>query len=215
MDTNEFDKAVISAVFEQAALVGWRDTNLVEAARFAGLDLARLRARFASKTVMLLRFGIVADQAVLAGAPTQGTPRERLFDVLMARFDQLQAHRGGVLALMEALKTDPGTALMLYGATLGSMRWMLDAAGIPSMGIVGGLRVHGLLAMWTYALRAWERDGGADLPATMAAVDRALDRAMQAEGILPGARRPVEPEPELPVVTGTDVIVTDDGPTVI
>ena len=197
LDTNQFDAAVIGAVFTNAGLVGWRDTSLVEAARDAGLDLVRLRIRFPDKAAVLLRFGTMADQAALAATPATGVPRDRLFDAVMARFDQLQAHRDGVLALMEALRFDPATTLLLYGTTLRSMKWMLDAAGIPSQGLTGQLRIHGLLAVWTYALRAWERDGGSDLPATMAAVDRALDRAMQAEALLPFNRAP-EPFPPEP-----------------
>ena len=148
----------------------------------------------------------------------------------MARFDQLQAHRDGVLALAEALRFDPGTGLLLYGATLRSMRWLLDAAGIPSGGVVGTLRVHGLLAVWGYALRAWERDEGADLPATMAAVDRGLDRAMQAEAMLPFNRAalpadtvlpdgpmPDGPAPGTPpeLLSGPDVADSPDGPAML
>lgn len=188
MDTNEFDKAVVAAVFESAGLVGWRETNLVSAARDAGLDLARLRVRFPDKMAFLLRFGLLADQAALAAAPATGLPRERVFDLVMSRFDVLQAHRMGVLALIDALRTDPGTVLLLGAATVRSMRWLLDAAGVPTAGLVGALRVQGMGAVWAYALRAWEKDESADMAATMAAVDRALDRAMQAEQSLPGRR---------------------------
>ena len=37
-----------------------------------------------------------------------------------------------------------------------------------------------LLALWLNALRAWRGDDGPDLPATMAAVDRWLERALRA-----------------------------------
>jgi hypothetical protein len=188
MDTNEFDKAVVAAVFGSAGLVGWRDTSLVGAARDAGLDLVRLRVRFPGKGAVLLRFGVLADQAALAAMQPGGTPREALFDLVMARFDALQAQRSGVLALMQALRTDPGLALMLWGATLRSMRWLLEAAGVPTDGMIGTLRVQGMGAVWAYTLRAWETDESADMSSTMAALDRALDRAMQAEGMVPWNR---------------------------
>ena len=199
MDDAAFDRAVIAAVFAQAALRGWAEVSLVEAAQDAGLKLARVRARFPGRDAVLMRFGVQADQAALAGAVTVGTPRERLFDILMCRFEALQAQRGGVMALMVALRTDPLTSLLLYGATLRSMRWLLEAAGVPSIGITGMLRVHGLMALWLYALREWERDESADLSGTMRAVDKGLDRALQAERSLPG-RLPEEageaPRPE-------------------
>lgn len=208
MDTNEFDKAVVSAVFDQVGLVGWRQTGLVKAAQDAGLDLLRLRVRFPSKTTVLLRFGVLADQAALAAKPPGGPPREALFDLVMARFDVLQAHRAGVLALMEALRTDPGLSLMLWGATLRSMGWLLAASGIPTDGVAGALRVQGAGALWAYTLRSWQKDDSADMSSTMAALDRALDRAIQAEEMLPGYRKPasLEPEPETqPSPTGETV----------
>jgi hypothetical protein len=80
------------------------------------------------------------------------------------------------------------------------MGWLLEAAGVPAGGVLGGLRAHGLLAIWLYALRAWERDESPDLSGTMAAVDRGLDRAMRAERSLPGGMRGPEPPPEPAVV---------------
>ncbi len=186
MEDTDFDRALIAAVFDQAALRGWPDINVAEAARTAGLPLARTRARFPGRGAVLLRFGIMADGMALGAGGAEESPRERLFDILMSRFDALQQHRAGMLALLAALRFDPATSLLLYGATLQSMKWLLDGAGIPSNGIVGTLRIQGLLALWLYALRAWERDESPDLSATMAAVDRGLDRAIQAENILPG-----------------------------
>ena len=215
MDTNEFDKAVVAAVFGQAGLVGWRSVNLVSAAQDAGLDLVRLRVRFPGKNAVLLRFGVMADQGALGAAPSAGTAREKLFDLVMARFDALQEHRAGVLSLMDALRTDPGLALMLWGATLRSMRWLLDAAGVPTGGPLGALRVQGMGAVWAYALRAWEKDESGDMASTMAAVDRALDRAVQAEEMVPG-RRPGPVDDAPPIMLPGDLVAhSDDGPAVL
>lgn len=200
MHDAEFDRAVIAAVFDQAALRGWKDVSLVEAGQDAGLDLVRLRRRFPSRGAVLMRFGAEADGRALSGVPS-GTPRERLFDIVMNRFEALQAHREGVRALLSALPTDPAASMLLYAGTLRSMTWLLEGAGVPATGIAGAVRAHGLLAVWLYALRVWEQDHSPDLSSTMAAVDRGLDRAMQAERSLPG-RRPdmpdvtVEPEPK-------------------
>jgi ubiquinone biosynthesis protein COQ9 len=193
MEDAEFDRAVVRAVFEQAALRGWSDVSLVEVAQDAGLDLARMRARFPCRAAVLMRFGMQADQAALAAVQTPGTPREKLFDAVINRFEALQMHRAGMMALLQALRTDPGTSLLLYAATLRSMKWLLETAGVPATGLMGQLRVHGLMALWLYALRAWERDESEDLSATMAAVDRGLDRAMQAERGLRGTRPEAPP----------------------
>ena len=207
MEDKQLDQTLIAAVFSQAALRGWADVNIAEAARDAELPLAQVRARFPGRGAVLLRFGVMADQAALAAGSSEPSPRERLFDMVMSRFDALQQHRAGILQLLRAMRTDPATSMLLYGATLRSMKWLLDGASIPSTGIVGGLRVHGLLALWLYAVRAWESDESPDLAATMAAVDRGLDRAIQAENMLPG-RSPAEEA----AAVFTEAGLTDEDP---
>lgn len=185
MDDPDLDRALLAALFEQAALRGWPDATIASAARDAELPLDRVRARFPGKGPALLRFGLLADQAALGSGTPDETPRERLFDMVMRRFDALQPHRDGVLALLRALPREPGTSALLYAATLRSMLWLLDAAGVPTGGLAGQLRAYGLLAIWLRGLRTWQTDESQDLSTTMATVDNDLDRALRAERWLP------------------------------
>lgn len=196
----EFDTALITAAFSEAAAAGWSAVTVVGAARAAGLPLDEARTRFPGKAAILLRLGQHADTHTLAGPPPEGTIREQLFDLLMRRFDALQPHRAGIEALLRALPFAPATALLLADATRRSMTWMLQAAGADTSGAAGALRVSGLVAVWTYTVRAWLRDESGDLAATMAALDRGLGRAEQAAGWLsaPGpAPRPPAPFPDV------------------
>lgn len=189
MDDASLDRALIAALFEQAALRGWSAASIAGAARDADLPLDRVRARFPGKSAVLLRFGLLADQAALGAGVPDETPRERLFDMLMRRFDSLQQHRDGILALLRHLPRDPGMALLLHLATQRSMRWLLDAAGLPPGGLAGALRSAGLTAIWLRAVQVWQGDDSQDLSATMAAVDKALDQAIRAEAWLPFRKR--------------------------
>jgi hypothetical protein len=208
MDDAAFDRALIGAAFQVAADSGWRSVSVAAAARAASLPLARARERFPARAAILLRFGRLADQAALAEASADGSPRDRLFDLLMRRIDALQAHRAGVLALLRAVPGKPPTALLLALATRRSMRWMLEATGITTRGLRGELRVKGLLAVWLWTLRAWRGDESEDLAPTMAALDTALRRAESAAEWLgwrapqaepaPDAAAPQEPPPEAP-----------------
>ena len=155
MDDAAFDRALIAAAFQLAAEQGWRAVIVGgRGARRRPAPGACPRA-VPRPAAILLRFGRLADQAALAEAPSDGTARDRLFDLLMRRIDALQAHRAGVLALLRALPADPPTALLLTLATRRSMRWMLQAAGIPTRGVSGELRVKGLVAVWLWTIRAW------------------------------------------------------------
>jgi ubiquinone biosynthesis protein COQ9 len=197
MEHEAFDKALVAAAFELAAARGWTHVSVAEAARAAGLPLAEARLRFPGRTAILLRFGRMADAAALAGTDgmPDGTTRDRLFDLVMRRLDVFQAHRSGVIALFKALPADPLTAALLWGATLRSMAWLLDGAGVSPTGLDRTVRAHGLAVVWLAVIRAWTDDESEDLSATMAALDRALDRAEQMSGWIGGRRGAAEPGP--------------------
>ena len=196
MDDAAFDQALTAAAFQLAAERGWRSVSVATAATAAGLPLARARERFPGRAAILLRFGRLADQAALAEVSSDGSARDKLFDLLMRRIDALQAHRAGVLALLRALPADPPTTLLLALATRRSMRWMLEAAGITTRSLRGELRVRGLVAVWLWTIRAWRSDESEDLSATMAALDTALRRAESAAEWLGWRTRPTESAPD-------------------
>ena len=184
LDDAAFDQALITASFRLAATEGWRNLRIAAAAQAGGLSLGRARVRFPSRAALLVRFGRLTDAAALAEVTTDGTVRDRLFGMLMRRLDLFQAHREGVQALLQSLPFRPETTLLLGALTRRSMRWMLEAAGAGTAGLVGRLRVDGLTVVWLWTLRAWQRDDSADLTATMAALDSALARAERAAGWL-------------------------------
>ena len=203
MDVTDHDRALIASAFAQVAERGWWNLNLADAARAADVPLDVARRRVPTRCALLLRFGALADAHALQGASTIGLPRDRLFDVLMRRFDILQNHRAGVVRLLRALPTDPAAMLLLATANLASMQWMLGGTGISATGPLGVLRAKALLAVWLWTLHAWERDTTDDLSPTMAALDQALARAETAESWLrPRGKPAAEPatgaSPSLP-----------------
>ena len=189
MSETDADQALIAAAFSLAAEAGWARFTILDAARDAAIPAAEVRARFPGKRTLLRRFGLLADRAALSAASGEGSVRDQLFDLLMARFDTMKPHRAGLSALMRYLPCDPALALELTCATRRSMRWMLNAAGESTAGLRGTVRVKGLVAVWLWTFRAFERDESEDLSATMAALDKALDRAGQAAAWLSGGRR--------------------------
>ncbi len=200
MTDDDFDLALIGAAFALGADEGWRKVNAAAAARDAGLDLAQARARFPERGSVLKRFGEFADAHALKGALQEGSVKDRLFDILLRRFDFLQTHRQGVVALMRVLPLEPVWGAWLAKETLGSMGWMLEGAGVSSRGVRGELAKRGLTVVWAWGMRTWLRDASEDLSATMAAIDVALARADQIasklnrDGFVPETE-PAEAEP--------------------
>jgi hypothetical protein len=200
MEDDAFDRALIAAWFTLAGLSGRQLPSVVAAARDAALPLERARARFPARGAVLMRFGRIADAAALTGVTEDAPVRDALFDMIMRRIDVLQAHRAGVIALLRRLPGMPPVALFLGMASERSMRWLLDAAGVETAGVAGALRVHGLVGVWLWTVRAWQSDESLDLSPTMAALDRALGHAERAAGWLGGGATAGDalPSPEPP-----------------
>lgn len=185
MDNDQFDATLLRSALERASLHGWRRVTVVDAARDAGLSLETARRRFPCKAAILLTLGRLADEAALVEDESEGSVREKLFDMLMRRLDVFQQYRDGVRSVLRALPTDPLMAVLLGGATLESMRWMADAAGLNTSGLTGAIRLQALVGVWTATLRTWDRDDSQDMGITMAALDQALDRAARFTGLGP------------------------------
>jgi hypothetical protein len=204
MTDTDFDGALVTAAFAMGAEAGWRHVSAAAAARRAGLDLVMARARFGTRGAILCKFGELADIAALTGALSEGSVRDRLFDTLLRRFDFLQIHRPGVVALLKSLPAEPALALCLANETVRSMGWLLESAGVSAGGVRGELAKSGLALVWAYGVKAWIEDESADLTATMAAVDTALNRAdsLASRFAPPAASEDVPfappPEPDLP-----------------
>ena len=193
---SDTDAALVAACFEQIAGHGWARLSIATAARAAGIPLDLAQRRLPDRCSLLRRFGALADAFALKDAPAEGAVRDRLFDLVMRRIDFLQMHRAGVIALLRAVPFDPPAAMLLAAGSLRSMSWLLGGAGISTGGPEFGLRAAGMLAVWGWTVRAWERDDSQDMAATMAALDVALGRAEQAAGWLaPRPTAATAPEP--------------------
>ena len=194
------DDALIAALWRVIAAHGWGGLTMGRLAAEAGVPMSELRDRFPSRLDLLVLHGRTMDKAVLAGTiPGQGgLARDRLFDVLMRRLDAMQPHREGILRLLRDLRFDPGLAGLLGPHLALSMRWMLDAAEIGGSGAQRRAIALGLIGVWLAAVRAWAEDESEDLGPTMAALDRALDRAEQVARtirLLPAEAEGPEPGP--------------------
>jgi AcrR family transcriptional regulator len=179
---------LIGAMLTLAARHGWRRTGLKEIAAEAGLQLHEAYAIHRSKGAILRAFIRQVDREVLAGAADGDIPRERLFDILMRRFEALKPHRDAIRAIARDSIGDPGALLRLPAMGL-SMRWMVEAAGISTGGCAGRLLVNLVLALHLSVLRTFLADDSPDLARTMAALDQGLRRGEQLCRYLPRRRR--------------------------
>jgi AcrR family transcriptional regulator len=179
---------IIDAAFALLPTEGWRRLSLAAIAAAAELPILQVYRIFGSKQAVLCGFLRRIDEAVLAEPPApepDERPRDRLFDLLMRRFDALQPYKPGLDVLRRELRGDPVAAVCAATALLNSMRWMVEAAEISTAGVRGAVAVKLATAAHLSAARVWHQDDSPDLARTMAALDARLRRI---EGWLRPAR---------------------------
>ena len=130
--------AITAAAMALAAERDWREIGLTEIAEAAGVSLSELLAQYPSKLAILDGFTGQIDRRVLAAFEPESesvSARDRLFDVLMRRFDVLEPHKTAIGRIAGAACRDPLIGLAVGGAMLRSMGLMLEAAGVSSDGL--------------------------------------------------------------------------------
>jgi len=183
MDTTPHpDAPLIEALFRVIAAHGWRGVTAARLAAASGMPAGDVVSRFPSRLELLRLFGeVVTDEAVRGTVPGQGgTPRDRLFDVLMRALDALAPYKAGLKRLMVEMYTDGVLAGAMAPVFQRSMERMLAAAEIEHSGLKGRLRAAGLTLVWIRVVNTWSKDTSEELGPTMTALDRALERAEQA-----------------------------------
>ena len=173
-------EAIVAALLELLATRRWNDIGLSDIAGAAGVSLAELRALFPSKGAILAGFLRKVDLDVLdhdVKDMAEESARERLFDVLMRRFEALAPHREALRAVRDGLRTDPLGAAAINQVAVSSMQWMLAAARIPESGPLGLARAQGLLLVLSRVFDTFLNDPDEGLARTMKALDEELRRA--------------------------------------
>ena len=111
---------IIAAALRLAETRGWRDLSLGEIAAEAQVPLIEFRKEFQSKGQILAAFSRAIDLAVIEKFPAPGpdVARDRLFDVLLTRFELMQPYK----AAIRRIRDDVGSSLGEFARA--------DAAGV-------------------------------------------------------------------------------------
>jgi AcrR family transcriptional regulator len=199
--------AALDAFLRLIAEKGYGKVALRDVAEAAGLGLAELYRVYPDKVALMAGFMARIDGEVLAGTPSRNDPeetaRDRLFDVMMRRYDALRPYRNALREIRRAGTRDPLLALAMGPALRRSMAAMLEAASVSSEGLSGALRQNGLAAIHYAVSRVYDKDETADLSKTMAALDSRLKMAERWSQLFDkyaksGGRRSEEPEADSP-----------------
>lgn len=184
-DTRTDRNKLIDAALDLAATKRWRDLSLPEISAHAGVEIGVAVMTLPSRTHILQALNERVDDQVfssLEADPLDGTTKDKLFDLLMRRFDALHGHQAAMASISSDLVRNPLSAACLSGRFLKSMALTLQAAGASSEGCSGHIRAKALGLVQMNAARAWLKDESDSLEHTMSTLDKGLQRAEKLAG---------------------------------
>jgi hypothetical protein len=108
--------------------------------------------------------------------------RDRLFELIMRRFEAMEPHRAAVTAMEHGADRDPTLMAAAHQRHVRCARWVLALAGLEADGMTGQARGQGLGVIIGQARAAWRGDSAGDFAKTMASLDKNLRRAEEMFG---------------------------------
>ena len=178
---SDLDK-IIDAAFSATEQTRWCKLSLSDIARPADMPLAEMAKHVNSKADILSAYLRRVDSAVLenVGEPDPAVPpKDRLFDVIMERFEMMNERREPFIRIIKSIDPDPYNALENLLRLKHSMELIIEGAGLKHTGIRGKLRLKGVTGIYLVTLKTWMDDDSPDLSATMVKLDKLLKRAEQ------------------------------------
>jgi ubiquinone biosynthesis protein COQ9 len=175
---------IIQSALELASQNAWQDVSLNDIALNANLDMSQIIEFYDDQNDVIAMYGKDINKKLaeqFKGQSLEGDSiKDRLFDILMERFDLLNNDRSAILSILNTITMDPHQIIVTMPWLCKSMGIVLEIANVPSHGWQGGLRIAGLSAVYIKTLRAWVNDDSQDMAVTMAALDKNLGYAERA-----------------------------------
>lgn len=185
---------IIDAALRLSEERGWTAITLDDIATAAKLDIDEVYRLTPTKSAVLNAYVRRTDLAVLEvqssadDEEAEASTHDRLFDVLMRRFEVLLPDRAALGVLCRDLPRDPVSLAAVLPQAHCSFGRMLEAAGVSTKGLRGLARIHAIAAVWMATQRTWFSDEGEDMARTMAVLDRNLRRMEETAGLVLGLR---------------------------
>jgi AcrR family transcriptional regulator len=172
---------VIDAALIAVTDRGWRRTHIDDVIEAAGVSEALFYREFDGLVSVMVAASRQLNAAMadaVADFEEQDSTREKLFALIMARFDAAMPWRAAIVDLARSAPTDPVLAAAAGQALMTMASRALSLAGITVSGPLGFARVNAfMLSVILPAARIWLKDESADLSKTMTGLNDLLERA--------------------------------------
>ncbi|MDD3287542.1 MAG: hypothetical protein PHX43_00855 [Alphaproteobacteria bacterium] len=175
-DTSIREKLCAAAV-KLASQKAWEEITISQIAKTAKVPLKQAAELYSETEEILPSLMEATDKRVKKTVGIRDkneSAHDRLFEIFMARFDDLQKNRKSAISISNACRKDPRLARIMLKSQWNSMREILLMAGIDDDGSKKILQVCSLVVVYNLTIYRWLNDETEDMAKTMAALDRGL-----------------------------------------
>lgn len=198
MTRDEIIDKGVQAALKLAETEKWSAITLAAIADEAGLSLQDFHTH-ADKDVLSASVERSFDAGMSEGSfEPDETARTRLFDVIMMRFETMEAARDGTMSFLRWRdRSMDGLGLRLKNRAA-TAKWAIACAGLDGAAkIPRGVQIAALGWAIAQAERAWRQETSADLSRTMAALDAELIKLEErADWLKSRGKSKPDPDPE-------------------
>lgn len=183
---------IVALAFQLVAERGWRHLSFTELARRADVPLARIHAELPDRAALVRMLGRRLDAQMLALPVPEidgMTPRERVFELVMRRFDAMAPYKDGLRAMARQAGGDPAL-LAVSLCSIGRLsRWLLDVAETADPWPIAMVARRVLAVIYVRSFHVWLDDDTPDMARTLAELDLRLQQAESVARWTAGFRR--------------------------
>ena len=156
---------------------GWQAYGPLRLARETGAGLAEIVTQLGDRADILAAMGRRADMAMIdveVDDLAEMSPKERVFELMMRRFESLRAARPALRRLRR--EAAPEVWLQGLGNLRRAMKLVVEAADLAGHGPRRAVVGAALASAYLRTGRVWLDDDSEDLSRTLAELDTQLDR---------------------------------------
>lgn len=165
----------VDAALKLAETEPWQSVTLAQIARETGHTLSDFHALTQGQELSA-EIDPMLDLAMSEGSlDPEERPRTRLFDVIMLRFEAMEARRDGIMSFLRWRDSHISGLSLRVRQRYRTARWALVCAGLDSASPLPQ-EIQSLAVAYAIAAaeRAWRQETGTDLTRTMARLDAEL-----------------------------------------
>jgi hypothetical protein len=175
-DRTELAIKLAHGAFALAAQTPWQHVTLSDLCDTSEATLMDCAMVSLTKVDITAQLDAMLDQAMLAASSKidrTTSVRDRLFDVLMGRFDAMEDNRNAWASVLQAETRDFTANVARRARRARSGAWALEACGVNASDVRGAARAIGLARILRLTETVWIEDSP-ELAKTMARLDQLL-----------------------------------------